>query len=534
MPVAALLHGRAPDGAPSQPENTVSPEKFSSQLIADVGISLGDEGKGRLIPEVATDLRTLTGHKAPVAVVFKVNGGANSGHTSGGLKLNLFPAGVVDCTVECLAIGSGVVADPRKFLWEAAYIEHSGYPALSRLLIDERTMMSDVSHRVLDLAWEAYRTAILGEEARGSTGRGISPAYMEETSHFAIYYQAFRNSKDAFASKMRARLDRAARTARHVCQVSASDWEAYFLKLTEAELRANKAMIDAGQLPASDFDFESFKGKEPWSFNADQVIDTYWAAGQKLLACIGEVREKLLATLREGRYVVGEFGQSYWLDKRNGFSPNLTASHTYTPEFFQSGGIPLQPIHTIGVCKAYDTKVGTHIFLSQFPEGHPLGERLKKLEFGTSTGRQRMVGWFDAVEKGDALRYGGFNDLMINKLDALSDGGDLLICEAYTTPDGATLRHVPRDPRVHKTLRPIYRPWPGWTEDISAIRSFARLPLNARRYVAAMVQSLLAVAYDGQPQPATLPRVRYLGVGPDPDQVIRDVPPTGDLLKLLK
>ncbi len=511
----------------------MSLDPFTSQLIADVGISLGDEGKGRLIPEVVSDLRKHTGHSSPVAVVFKVNGGANSGHTSGGLKLNLFPAGVVDTSVECLAIGAGVVADPRKFLWEAAYIEHSGYPALARLLIDERTMMSDVSHRVLDLAWEGYRTAILGEEPRGSTGRGISPAYMEETSHFAIYYQAFRNGKDAFAAKMRARLDRAARTIRYVCQTSAADWDAFFRKLTEAELRANKAMIDAGRLPASDFDFEPFKGKEPWAFNADQIIDTYWAAGQRLEGCIGEVREKLLATIREGRYVVGEFGQSYWLDKRNGFSPNLTASHTYTPEFFQSGGIPLQPIHTIGVCKAYDTKVGTHVFLSQFPEGHPLGERLKKLEFGTSTGRQRMVGWFDAVEKGDALRYGGFNDLMINKLDALSDGGDLLICEAYTTPDGTTLRHVPRDPRIHKTLKPVYRTWAGWSEDISGVRSFALLPRNAQRYVAAMVQSLLTVAYDGLPLPADLPRVRYLGVGPDPDQVIRDVPNTTNLLKHL-
>lgn len=511
----------------------MSQDKFTSQLIADVGISLGDEGKGRLIPEVVSDLRKHTGHSAPVSVVFKVNGGANSGHTCGGLKLNLFPAGVVDTSVGCLAIGSGVVADPRKFLWEAAYIEHSGYPALSRLFIDERTMMSDVSHRVLDLAWEGYRTNILGEEPRGSTGRGISPAYMEETSHFAIYYQVFRSGKDAFASKMRARLDRAARTVRHVCQTSAADWEAFFSKLTEAELRANKAMIDAGQLPAADFDFTIFKGKEAWTFNADQVIDTYWEAGQRLLSCIGDVREKLLATLREGRYVVGEFGQSYWLDKRNGFSPNLTASHTYIPEFFQSGGIPLQPIHTIGVCKAYDTKVGTHVFLSQFPEGHALGERLKKLEFGTSTGRQRMVGWFDAVEKGDALRYGGFNDLMINKLDALSDGGDLLICEAYTTPDGATIRHVPRDPAVHKTLKPVYRTWAGWSEDISGVRSFAQLPTNAQRYVAAMVQSLIAVAYDGRSLPADLPRVRYLGVGPDPDQVIRDVPPTAELLKIL-
>jgi adenylosuccinate synthase len=89
---------------------------FSSQLIADVGISLGDEGKGRLIPEIAEELR---GTKAAVSVVLKVNGGANSGHTAGGIKLNLLPAGVVEQEIGHLAIGSGVVADPRKFWWEA-------------------------------------------------------------------------------------------------------------------------------------------------------------------------------------------------------------------------------------------------------------------------------------------------------------------------------------------------------------------------------------------------------------------------------
>ena len=97
---------------------------FSSQLIADVGISLGDEGKGRLIPEIADELRA-TG--APVSVVLKVNGGANAGHTADGIKLNLLPSGVVVRDVPHLCIGSGVVADPRKFWWEARPLEKKGY-----------------------------------------------------------------------------------------------------------------------------------------------------------------------------------------------------------------------------------------------------------------------------------------------------------------------------------------------------------------------------------------------------------------------
>jgi adenylosuccinate synthase len=176
------------------------------------------------------------------------------------------------------------------------------------------------------------------------------------------------------------------------------------------------------------------------------------------------------------------------------------------------------------VAKAYDTKVGTHTFLTQMDDAHPLAQKLKRIEFGTSTGRQRMVGWFDAVEKGDVLRYGGFQDLMINKTDALTHGGDwrgeLLVCTAYEDAAG------------RKTLRPVYTRHAGWSEDISLVRHFADLPPAARRYVAAMMKSVLDVAYDGEPRPAVLPNLRYLGVGPDPAQIIKDVPATADLVKL--
>src|SRR5262245_53843288 len=118
---------------------------FTSQLVADVGITLGDEGKGRLIPEVAEELR---GQPNRVSVVIKVNGGANSGHTADGIKLNLLPAGVVVKDVDHLCIGCGVVADPRKFWWETRPLEKKGFKILSRLLIDERTMISDLTHRL--------------------------------------------------------------------------------------------------------------------------------------------------------------------------------------------------------------------------------------------------------------------------------------------------------------------------------------------------------------------------------------------------
>ena len=509
---------------------------FSSQLIADVGISLGDEGKGRLIPEVADELR---GTSAPVSVVLKVNGGANSGHTAGGIKLNLLPAGVVVRDAAHLCIGSGVVADPRKIWWETKPLEKKGHAILSRLLIDERTLVSDLTHRLLDLAWEDYRVNVLKEEPRGSTGRGITPAYVDEVGQQQIVYSDFLAGPNYFARKLAQRAERACRTIQHVCQVSASTWTSFFDTLTTAEQRANAEAIELGVFGKEEFDFTRFRGTEPFTLNLAALTETYWQAGTALAQNIGEVRELILREMSAGHTIIGEFGQAYWLDKRHGFSPNVTASHTYTPEFFESAGIPVQRIHTFGVAKAYDTKVGTHTFLTQMDEAHPLTAKLKQIEFGTSTGRQRMVGWYDAVEKGDALRYGGFQDVMINKLDALTHNGDwqgdLQICVGYETSDGTRINHVPRNEAIRKTLRPIYTLHPGWTEDISTVRHFAELPINAQRYVAAMMKSLLAVAFEHRELPAAdkLPNLRYLGVGPQPSQIIKDVPPTAELVGLV-
>jgi len=511
----------------------MSSSLFSSRLIADVGISFGDEGKGRLIPEVADELR---GTPAQVSVVLKVNGGANSGHTAGGIKLNLLPAGVVVPDVAHLCMGAGVVADPRKIWWEARPLEHKGYAILSRLRIDERTMVSDLTHRLLDLATEHYRTHTLGEEPRGSTGRGITPAYHEEVGQWQITYSDFLAGPNYFARKLAQRAQRALDTIRHVYRVDAASFAAFFDTLTTAETRANEEALALDLFAPSEFDFTRFRAAsgDPFALNLDELTRVYWEAGTALAANIGEVRELILREQSAGRSIIGEFGQAYWLDKRHGYSPNVTASHTYVPEFFESAGIPLQSLHTIAVAKAYDTKVGTHTFITQMDDAHPLAARLKKLEFGTSTGRQRMVGWYDAVEKGDALRYGGFADLMINKIDALTGADELLICTAYEDPSGKRYTHVPRNEAVRKTLRPLYSRHPGWAEDISQIRHFSDLPPNAQRYTAAMMRSLIEVAYEGitRPSDAALPRLRYLGVGPEPSQIIKDLPPTAELIKL--
>ncbi|MEK9772010.1 MAG: adenylosuccinate synthetase [Opitutae bacterium] len=508
-------------------------QPVDSSLISVIGISMGDEGKGRVVHEILEHEKRT--HSRPAAGVMKVNGGANAGHTAAGLKLNLLPSGVGDPEVETLLIGSGVVADPRKFLWEAKPLEARGLEVIKRLLIDQKCQMSDLSHRLLDLAWENYRINQLGMESRGSTGRGISPAYGDETGQWQIFYQSFLEDKNTFSIALEQRCQRALDTIRWVCKVEESAWYEFFETLSIAETRANHASIKDGIFPAEEFDFKRFMGDDPFTLNLNELTEVYWSAGKQLQSCIQDGRDFLLGSVQKKRLVVAEFGQAYWLDKRHGFTPNVTASHTTCAELFHSGGIPLQPVTEIGCCKAYDTKVGTHHFLTKIDHlSDPWGKKLAKLEFGTSTGRQRMVGWFDAVEKGNALRYGGFDQIVINKLDALTLDNtvtpELKICTAYKLPDGKITKLVPRNESLRQKLQPIYQTLPGWTDELRGLTSFAELPAEAQDYIAVMLSSLVDVAYPNGWKNEKLPEIRFIGVGPDPGEIISDLPPAFDLL----
>lgn len=506
---------------------------YESSYLICYGISMGDEGKGRVICELARELHR---EGRPVKGVLKVNGGANSGHTAAGLKLNLLPSGVTEEYISHLLLGTGVVADPRKILWEALPLETKGYRVLGRLVIDERTQVSDITHRLLDLACEYYRENTLGEEPRGSTGRGITPAYMDEVGQWQIYFQAFKGTKEEFSRNLKRRVDRALRMIQHVYQVPEDIWVSFFDKLTEAELRANELSVKEGVFQESEFGFRSFMGEKPFTLNEDLLVDTYWEAGFRLVPNISSVTEIVRGAKTEKTPILAEFGQSFWLDKRHGYSPNVTASHTYPPEFFISARVPVQKVHTVGCCKAYDTKVGTHLFLTRMPDAHPLALKLSQLEYGTTTGRYRMVGWFDAVEKGNALKYGGFDDLIINKLDVLAysgawQGGELLVCTAYQDQEGNLYYTMPRDERLRKTLRPVYRQYAGWSESVAGIKSFDSLPMAAKQYVAGMMKAVVDVAYQGE-EMGELFNVRYIGVGPEPGQIIDDVPHLQKLLEM--
>jgi adenylosuccinate synthase len=499
--------------------------ELTSNLVAVTGVSFGDEGKGRIVHELASRVKEETGK--PVAAVFKVNGGANSGHTAAGLKLNLLPTGVADRDIPNLVLGRGVVADPHKVLWEALPLDEKGYRVSERLVIDGRTMVSDFTHRLLDLGKETFRERQTGE-SRGSTGRGISPAFSAETDQSQIYYDVFLGDKARFVVQMEDNIERCERRLQSEYQLTEEEWDGLFEQLSQAEQRANGAA--AHLFPDNEFDFSRFKGDAPFSLNREALVEAYWNAGQTLRESVGSAGELLNEQLNSGEFVVCEFGQAYLLGKRTGFAPNVTASHPYTPEIFPSAAIPDRPVHTVTAAKAYDTKVGTHVFLTEIEHNHPLGQILRKLEFGTTTGRQRMVGWYDAVEKGHTLREGGFAEIVINKLDPLTHSGkwqgELQICTGYRLPDGSVTAKLPLQDEIRREAEPVYEGFRGWSEDITEIRSFDALPQEAKEYVAGLYYHTVNAGFaDRETVGASeLPGVRFVGVGPDPGQVIRDMP----------
>ena len=173
----------------------------------------------------------------------------------------MLPSGVGNPKVKKLIIASGVVADPRKFLWEAIPLEEKGISVFSRLQIDQKTQLSDITHRLLDLAWENYRTNILGMQKRGSTGRGISPAYCDETGQWQIFYQAFNEKREFFQDSLKGRVNRAMNTIKHVCQISEEEWHEFFEELSNAE-KANSDAIEKELFDNDEFDFSLFKGKD--------------------------------------------------------------------------------------------------------------------------------------------------------------------------------------------------------------------------------------------------------------------------------
>jgi adenylosuccinate synthase len=421
--------------------------------IVLIGAQWGDEGKGKV-----TDL--LGGQ---VGYVVRYQGGNNAGHTvitPDGEKyaLHLLPSGVLTpgCTP---VVGNGVVVDPKVLIGEIDGLEERGV-SCERLLISADAHLIMPHHRALDRVVERY----LGSARIGTTGRGIGPAYGDKVARVGIRMQDLLDP-----GILRKKLELVLREKNQV-----------LVKVY------NRKAIDVGA-----------------------VVDEYLGYAQRLRPYIADTRLILARALENDETVLLEGAQATLLDVDHGTYPFVTSSNPTAGGACVGSGIPPTRIsRVIGVIKAYTTRVGAGPFPTELFDEN--GAHLSKVgaEFGTTTGRARRCGWFDAVVGRYAVRVNGITDLVVTKLDVLSGLPKVPICVGYEV-DGQRVDEMPMTQTAFHHATPVFEELDGWWEDIDKARTFADLPDSAQRYVQ-RIEELCGA------------RVSVIGVGPGREEnVIR-------------
>ncbi|GAA3536736.1 adenylosuccinate synthetase [Aeromicrobium flavum] len=418
--------------------------------VVIVGAQWGDEGKGK-----ATD---LLGSR--VDYVVKFNGGNNAGHTVviGDEKyaLHLLPSGIL--SPGCVpVIGNGVVIDLDVLFQEIDGLNARGIDT-SQLLVSANAHVIADYNRTLDKVNERF----LGSRKIGTTGRGIGPTYADKMNRLGIRIQ------DLFDEKiLRAKVEGALDLKNQI--------------LTKIYNRR--------------------------AVSADEIVETLLGHVERLRPMVADTTLVLEQALKADKTVLLEAGQATLLDVDHGTYPFVTSSSATTGGACTGSGIPPTRVtRVIGIVKAYATRVGEGPFPTElFDED---GERLRTNggEFGTTTGRPRRCGWYDAPVARYAARINGVTDFVLTKLDVLTGWDQIPVCVAYDV-DGERVDEMPMTQTGFHHAKPIYEYFPGWHEDISAAREFSDLPANAQAYVRAVE------AISGA-------RISTVGVGPDREQTI--------------
>lgn len=414
-----------------------------------VGAQWGDEGKGKTIDILASR----------ADVVVRSQGGSNAGHTveSGGkvYKLHLIPSGILYRGTLCL-IGCGVVLDPKCILEEIDSLE-SRSVSCDNLRIDLRTHIVMPWHFELDGLSESAR----GGSDIGTTRRGIGPCYMDKAERSGIR----------------------------------------FYDLIHPEVLREKARA-AGE--AKNKIIVGVYGGEP--LNIDAVIEEYTEYGRRLRKYAGDASVLTYDAVKAGKNVLFEGAQGALLDIDLGTYPYVTSSHPISGGCCTGTGIgPTCIDEVIGVAKAYTTRVGKGPFPTELNDD--MGDLIRNRghEFGTTTGRPRRTGWFDAVIVRHAVRINGLTSLVVNKLDTLADIDTLRICTAYKLPDGSITRDFPATLEELAGCEPVYEDHAGFRGDVSSCKTYAELPEAAKAYVDAMEKAVGC-------------RISTVGIGPGREQ----------------
>jgi adenylosuccinate synthase len=418
--------------------------------IVLLGAQWGDEGKGK-----ATD---LLGSR--VDAVVKFNGGNNAGHTivvgSEKYALHLLPSGIL--TPGCTPIiGNGVVVDLGVLFEEIDGLNARGVDT-SRLVVSAAAHVITPYNRTLDKVTERF----LGSRKLGTTGRGIGPTYADKMARVGIRVQDL------------------------------VDADVLREKVTGALNFKNQVLV---------------KVYNRRGFDVDAVVDELLGYADRLRPMVADTALLLSRMLDEGRTVVLEAGQATQLDVDHGTYPFVTSSNATAGGACTGSGIPPTRITgVIAIVKAYTTRVGEGPFPTELLDVK--GDRLREVgaEFGTTTGRPRRCGWFDAVIARYAARINGVTDFVLTKLDVLTGMEEVPVCVAYEV-DGVRQDEMPMTQSEFAKAVPIYETFPGWAEDISQARKIDDLPRSARDYVAALEEMI------GAP-------ISAIGVGPGRDETI--------------
>jgi adenylosuccinate synthase len=397
-----------------------------------IGAQWGDEGKGKLVDYLTS--------KADWVVRFQ--GGNNAGHTLvvDGRKtaLHLVPSGILREGSKCL-IGAGVIVAPQVLIKEIENLKGAGVKVgPERLLIDHQAQLIMDYHPLIDIAREER----LGQAKIGTTGRGIGPAYE----------------------------DRAARSGVRFAELLALPAQKARIEgLVEQKNRYLKDVLRSG---------------------AQVVFSELWSNLEAAAACLGPFiangNLRLNRAIQNGERVIFEGAQATMLDQVFGTFPFVTATSTIAGAICTGAGVSPKSIdYIMGVAKAYCTRVGAGPFPTELKDN--LGEliRQKGVEFGTTTGRPRRCGWFDAFAVRRAMRLNGFDSLAITKLDVLSGLEKLQICVGYSL-DGAELEDLPALSSEYERVVPKMLTLAGWDDDLSKVRKWDDLPAAVLEYLHAI------------------------------------------------
>ncbi|WP_420421885.1 adenylosuccinate synthase [Simkania sp.] len=402
--------------------------------LAVIGLQWGDEGKGKIVDLLSSE----------VEIVVRAQGGNNAGHSviaeGKEYHFHLISSGILSPTVTCMIAG-GVVIDPASLLEEMKELETQNISFEGRLWLSPYAHVVLPYHRLLDAQNEREK----GSTSIGTTGKGIGPCYSDAVARLGIRICDF-ISPEIFKNKLR--------------------------KVLPIKNRLLEKPIEV-----------------------DAIIEEYSVYAEKLKPFVKPLEVELAIEIKRGKKILFEGAQGALLDISYGTYPFVTSSHTTSGGLALGAGVGPQAIQeTLGIVKAYATQVGNGPFPTEFNEGETSLDPKKAREFGTTTGRQRRMGWFDAVLVSHAIRLSEVTSLALTKLDILDQLPTIKICTGYEL-DGEKWIFPPPCVEDLERVTPIYEEVEGWQTDTSEIKQLEEFPKNVRLFLNKL-ESLLGIPID--------------------------------------